>query len=133
MADVGKAITSLLENGATGVAPYPFYAEPETFDNTNEEYITYAVRSVAPSDTKSGVSLVDEVEVEVVCFGKSYLSLLSLADNVRSDLDRAAYGTYNGVQLGGVQYVSTDEDFDRITERHEIEMVFRFRVKNPVE
>lgn len=132
MADVGKAITYLLSNGTSGVTPYPDYAEPEVFDNTNEEYVTYQVQGTDPSDTKSGVSLVDEVEVDIILFGKSYSSLLSLADKVRADLDRASYGTYNGVELNGVQFVTTDSDFDRITERHEIEQTYRFRVKNPV-
>ncbi|HMA78194.1 MAG TPA: hypothetical protein VKP88_03550, partial [Candidatus Paceibacterota bacterium] len=64
-------------------------------------------------------------------FGKSYSSAVSLSDKVRTDLDRVAYGTYNGVELNGVQFLSIDEDFDPITERHEIEQSYRIRVKNP--
>ncbi|HMA77630.1 MAG TPA: hypothetical protein VKP88_06355 [Candidatus Paceibacterota bacterium] len=131
MSKVGAAISKILEDGTASVSPYPAYAEPETFDNTNEEYVTYRVRSIEPSDTKQGPSLLDHVEVDILIFGKSYLSAVSLSDKVRTDLDRVAYGTYNGVELNGVQFLSIDEDYDPITERHEIEQSYRIRVKNP--
>lgn len=129
MSNVGRAIANILANGDTGEAPYPGHADPETYSNDREEYITYQVRSNEPSDTKSGVSTLDEVEVEIICYGNSYPDLLTLAQNIRSDLDRVAYGTYDTVELNGVQFITSDEDYDHITGRYEIEQVFTFRVK----
>lgn len=132
MSDVGKAIANILANGTTGEAPYPGHADPETYSNDRQEYITYQLRNVDPSDTKSGVSTVDEVEVEIICYGISYPDLLTLAAKVRADLDRVSYGTYDGVELNGVQFLTSDGDYDQITGRHEIEQVYIIRVKNPV-
>jgi hypothetical protein len=132
MSDVGKAIANILANGTTSEAPYPGHADPETYSNDRQEYITYQLRNVDPSDTKSGVSTLDEVEVEIICYGISYPDLLTLAAKVRADLDRVSYGTYDGVELNGVQFLTSDGDYDEITGRHEIEQVYIIRVKNPV-
>ena len=125
MIELGKAISGILENGTTSLVPHPDFAKNETGDN----YIVYSIRNNTPSDTKSGASTLDEVDVNIRIYSKSVGKLSDMSTKVRADLDRLAHGTYYGVDLNGVQYQDEDTNFDPFTKRYENEQTYVFRVK----
>lgn len=123
--EIGKAINAILSGGSTSMKPHPDFGRNE-HGNT---YITYRETGVTPSDTKSGASTLDEVEVEIVVFSDSISTASDLAKKVRLDLDRKPYGVYGGVSLGGVQFRDEDTDYNPTTNRYEIEQSYIFRVR----
>ena len=125
MINLGKAIKGILENGTTATSPQPDFAKNETGD----DYIVYSIRNNTPSDTKSGASTLDEVDVNIRIYSKSVATLADLSAKVRADLDRVAHGTYYGIDLNGVQYQDEDTDFNPFTKRYENEQTYVFRVK----
>ena len=125
MIEVGKALNSVLSGGLTAMKPHPEYGRNETGDT----YIIWRVTGNNPSDTKSGVSTIDEVEVEISIFSTSIETVTDLSKKVRADLDRLSYGVYSGVSLNGVQYQDEDTDYDSTTNRYECEQRYIFRVQ----
>lgn len=126
---IESAVWKLLKNGQTGIAPHPSYAANDlAIDSGDEEYITYEVTGVTPSDTKSGVSTLDEVEIEVRIFSKNHESLVNLAQDVRSDLDRTPFGTYGTIRVQSSQFIDESQDYDERTQRFMKEQNYIFRV-----
>lgn len=128
----GKAIYSLLTNGTAGAITTevaPIHVD-QFNDTTGPAYIRYSVESVQPYDTKSGASTIDEETYNLILFSKDEGVLLSLASAVRADLDRLPRQTVAGISLDGVQYLDTGNvGFDDKTERFDVEMRFKLRVK----
>lgn len=127
--DVTKAIYYLISEGNAGLNLYPDYAEPDVSELPDEEYGVISVIGASPSDTKDGPSTLDVVEIEITIYSKTDANLLNLAADIRTDIDRVAYGSYNGVTLNGVRFMNEDTDFDGITKRFEKMMRFSVRVK----
>ncbi len=128
MNKVGKALNHILQNGTTLLSASPDFAKVDYSDN----YITYRISGNSPSDTKNGPSDLDEIDVDITIFSKDSETLLELAEKVRNDLDRAGYGQYNGVGLGGVQFQGEDSDYNDMTERYEHEQRYIFRVSTNI-
>lgn len=109
---VGIAIYSILRDDAPvgaliGNRIYPNVAtRRSTFP-----FVVYQVTGDEPTDTKDGVSVLDENAILVMCFSKTYEEASNIADAVRTALDRVN-GTYAGVVVQGIQYLSYDDDFD---------------------
>lgn len=125
MIKVGKAVFNILAGGTTAMQPHPDFSRNENLDT----YIVYRILNNTPSDTKSGPSTLDEVEVGISIYSTSFDTLSDLSDKVRADLDRAAYGTYETIELNGIQFVDEDSGFDPVSERYENEQRYIFRVK----
>ena len=128
----GKALYSILTNGATGditTEVAPIHVD-QFNDTTGVAYIRYSVEGVEPYDTKSGASTIDDETYNIILFSKDEGVLLSLAGAVRADLDRLTPQTVAGIVLDGVQYLDTGNvGFDDKTERFDVELRFKIRVK----
>lgn len=128
MIEVGKAINDILSNGLTGRNAHPEFSQNDFGDT----YIVYQIVNNTPSDTKDFVSTLDEVEVEISIYSKTFSEVASISATVRADLDRVAYGAYGGVNLNGVQYQDEDSGFDPISKRYECEQRYIFRVQRTI-
>ena len=122
---VGKAINEILQNGATNLPAQPDFAQ----NDFNDTYIVYRVVNITPSDTKSGVSTLDEIDVEINIYSNVLSVVADLSTKVRGDLDRVAHGTYAGVTLQGVQFTDEDSGYDFFSRRYECQQTFTFRVE----
>lgn len=99
---IGKAIYSLLSSVGR--------LEPmRVLQAVAEPYMVYQVISNSPSDTKSGVSKLDVVRLQVSVFGNTYAEVDALATTVRTTLDR-----YRGTKVNTV--------IDHIVFENEVDM-----------
>ena len=114
---VGLALYSILDAAISNVDSriYPELA-PE---GAAMPYIVYSVIGNSPMDTKKNTP-VDEAQVEVFSVDDSYIDCMSLADQVRTALDRSDY--YSGVpnydiDVRSIQYTNevTEVSADRKT------------------
>ena len=109
---VGKAIYSILSDNAAVDALISDRIYPNVAKQTSAfPFVIYQVTGDSPTDTKDGVSPLDENAILVMCYSQTYTQASDLADKVRIALDRVD-GTYEGVELQGIQYLSYNEDFD---------------------
>jgi hypothetical protein len=74
-------------------------------------YIAYRCTLDQPNPSKDSASTLDKYRVEVMCFYKAdqqangpYTKVNTLADAVRSALDKCAAGTYSGINLRECNY-----------------------------
>ena len=109
---VGKAIYNILSNDAAlgdiaGDRIYPNVAK----QSSAFPFIVYRITGDAPTDTKDGVSPLDENSVLILCYSASYSTTADLSDLVRDALDRVN-GTYGGINIQGIQFLDFDDDFD---------------------
>lgn len=125
MNQVGKAINDILQNGTTNLPAQPDFAQ----NDFNDTYIVYRVVNITPSDTKNGVSTLDEVDVEINIYSNVLSVVSDLSTKVRADLDRVAHGTYAGVTLQGVQFTDEDSGYDFFSRRYECQQTYTFRVE----
>jgi len=85
----GKAIYSILTNDSDvsaiiGTKVYPqIAAQGAAFP-----FVVYVLQDNSPSDTKSGVSTLDEVRYDIVAAAETYSELTDLTEKVRTALDR---------------------------------------------
>jgi len=122
---VGKAINEILQNGATNLPAQPDFAQNDFADT----YIVYRVVNITPSDTKSGASTLDEVNIEINIYSNVLATVADLSVKVRADLDRVAHGSYAGVTLQGVQFTDEDTGYDYFSRRYECQHTYTFRVE----
>ena len=109
---VGKAIYKILSDNA----PVDALISDRIYPNVAKQssafpFVVYTVNGDAPTDTKDGVSPLDNNSIEVLCFSQTYSEASDLADKVRTALDRVD-GTYNGIELQRIQYLSYDDDYE---------------------
>jgi hypothetical protein len=124
-----SAIYGLLSGGLSRVKPFPDIAEndPATIHNVPNTYVTYHISNITPYDTKDGPSDIDEAEVDIRIFHTVHADLVTLADKVRRDMDRAAYTTYGSIRLNGTRFIGQDTDYDIDTRRYMIEQTYQVR------
>lgn len=103
----GDAIYAILYNSGSG----PVYDlignkiwPDQAAQNSSYPYVIYRIDETRPNDTKDGASTVDEVTVIVEAYATSRTSARSIAEAVRTALDRKTAGTYGGIDLDGVQF-----------------------------
>lgn len=132
MEPVGNAIYAILYADATvnGLVGTHIYQNlvPQTIQATL--YVRHMVIDVHPNDTKSGVSTLDEMTVQIDVFGKKDQQCATLAKAIRAALDRKAHGTYGGVGLLGVKFLGANmlpEQADAV-DMYTYTLNFKFRV-----
>lgn len=96
---IGKVIYDLLSSDGTvsGLVSTRIY--PDTVpQNAEFPFVSYAVISTQPTDTKEGASKLDVVSVQVDIYSRSYSTTQTIAAAARSALDRYS-GTNNSVKV----------------------------------
>jgi len=125
----GKAIYSILTNDSDvsaiiGTKVYPqIAAQGAAFP-----FVVYVLQDNSPSDTKSGVSTLDEVRYDIVAAAETYATLSSLTERIRLALDRYT-GTVEGVVIDSIQFIDLDVDNDPATETYVSSSEYILRIK----
>ena len=86
------------------------------------------LQDTSPSDTKSGVSTLDEVRYDIVVASETYAEASDLTNKVRTALDRYT-GTVAGVVIDSIQFIDLDADNDPGTETYVTSSEYIIRVK----
>jgi hypothetical protein len=125
----GKAIYYLLSNNAglsalVGTRVFPEIAE----QNTALPYVVYTIRSNEPSDTQRGPSELDTASIEVNCFADTYQTAIAISVAVRAAIDRAK-GTYSGVNVQSIQYLSEVMGFDEMRRVYFVTADYQARIQ----
>lgn len=123
-----SAVTTLVGSGASariylgrrrqGTALPAISLEEDGVDPTDQK----------PSGSDTGVSKLDQEDVLVFSYGSTYSSAYSLADAVRTALDKKTAGTYNGVNVQSVQFLGRDY-FDEQTDPETFVFEDRYRIR----
>jgi len=125
----GKAIYSILTSDSdvssiVGTKVYPqIAAQGATFP-----FIVYLLVDIDPSDTKSGVSTLDEVRYEVIAAAETYAEVADLTNKIRTALDRYT-GTVAGVVIDSIQFTDIDTSNDVNNEVYVTSSEYIIRVK----
>ena len=112
MESVGRAIytilhddlevSTILQAAGNTEAIYQNLASQSSPDSL---YIRFLVSSVEPNDTKSGPSTIDDMFVQVDCFGRKEAQSEALNKAVREALDRYPHGIVDTIDLQGVRFM----------------------------
>ena len=114
----GKAIYSILTSDSdvsaiVGTRVYPqIAAQGAAFP-----FVVYVLQDTSPSDTKSGVSTLDEVRYDIVVASETYAEASDLTEKIRTALDRYS-GTVAGVVIDSIQFTDLDVNNDPGTETY---------------
>lgn len=129
MSKVGKAIYNILA-GDSDVNSITTRISPLIIGQTLAlPAVVYSVIDTGPNDTKNGVSLLDEVRVEIDSIAEDYSTAEDLASKVRTALDRYS-GTANGVKIQSVQFVNESDILEKVQNGlYTITQDYKFRVK----
>lgn len=125
----GKAIYSILTGDSAvsalvGSRVYPqIAAQGAAFP-----FVVYLANDLTPSDTKSGVSTLDEVRYEVLAIAETYAEAADLNEKIRTALDRYT-GTVSGVVIDSIQFTELEVDFDDNSETYIVNSEYVIRVK----
>jgi len=125
----GKAIYSILTsdsdvNAIVGTRVYPQIAAQEAAF----PFVVYVLQNVDPSDTKSGVSTLDEVRYDFIVASENYAEASDLTEKIRTALDRYS-GTVAGVVIDSIQFIDLDVNNDPGTETYLTNTEYIIRVK----
>jgi len=125
----GKAIYSILTNDSDvsaliGTRVYPQVAAQEAAF----PFVVYVLQDNTPSDTKSGVSTLDEIRYDIVAAAETYSELTDLTEKIRTALDRYT-GTVEGVVVDSIQFTELDVDNDPATETFVSSSEYILRIK----
>jgi len=113
MSKVGKAIYNILSNNS-GVTSITNRISPLLIGQTlNLPAVVYSQTDTDPNDTKNGVSLLDEVQVEVDAIAETYEGAEDLASAIRTALDRYT-GVANGVKVQRVQFNNESDTLEKV-------------------
>jgi len=96
-------------------------------------FIVYQTTSTEPTNTKDGVSPLDIISFEILCFSETYTQAVDLAVKVRNALDRNT-GTHNTIITQGLSFTGADEHFDIKGQGEGIyvqSLTFNFRQSTP--
>lgn len=125
----GKAIYSILTadsdvNAIVSGRVYPqIAAQGAAFP-----FVVYVINDLTPSDTKSGVSTLDEVRYEVLAIAETYAEAADLNEKIRTALDRYT-GTISGVVVDSIQFTELETDYDDAAEVYIANSEYIIRVK----
>lgn len=125
----GKAIYSILTsdsdvNAIVSTRVYPQIAAQEVAF----PFVVYVLQNVDPSDTKSGVSTLDEVRYDIIVASEAYAEASDLTEKIRTALDRYS-GTVAGVVIDSIQFIDLDVNNDPGTETYLTSSEYIIRVK----
>ena len=99
-----------------------------TSDSAVSAIVGYILQNVEPSDTKSGVSTLDEIRYDIVVASETYAEASDLTEKIRTALDRYT-GTVAGVVIDSIQFQDIDVDNDPATETFVTSSEYIIRVK----
>ena len=125
----GRAIYTILTEDAgvsavVGTRVYPqIAAQGAAFP-----FVVYVLQDNTPSDTKSGVSTLDEIRYDIVAAAETYTALSSLTERIRLALDRYS-GTVSGIVVDSIQFTELDVDNDPATETFVSSSEYILRIK----
>jgi len=112
----GKAIYSILVNDADVNAIVSGRIFPQiAAQGAAFPFAVYVLQDTSPSDTKSGVSTLDEVRYDIVVAAETYAEATDLTEKIRLALDRYT-GTVAGINVDSIQFIDLDVDNDPDTE-----------------
>ena len=125
----GKAIHSILVNDADVNAIVSGRIFPQiAAQGAAFPFAVYVLQDTSPSDTKSGVSTLDEVRYDIVAAAETYAEASDLTEKIRLALDRYT-GTVAGVVIDSIQFIDLDVDNDPDTETYVSSSEYIIRVK----
>lgn len=123
----GIAIFNLLANDADVSALTSNRIFPAvTAKNATMPFVTYDVVTIAPNDTKTGVSKLDDVDVEIVCHAQTYSAASNLATVARAALDRATV-TLDAITVDSIQFQTGDVEV--VDKPRKFMVVLEFKVR----
>ncbi len=125
----GRAIYTILTEDAgvsavVGTRVYPQVAA----QGAAFPFVVYVLQDNTPSDTKSGVSTLDEIRYDIVAAAETYSALSSLTERIRLALDRYS-GTVSGIVVDSIQFTELDVDNDPATETFVSSSEYILRIK----
>lgn len=125
----GRAIYTILTEDAgvsavVGTRVYPQVAA----QGAAFPFVVYVLQDNTPSDTKSGVSTLDEIRYDIVAAAETYSALSSLTERIRLALDRYT-GTVSGIVVDSIQFTELDVDNDPATETFVSSSEYILRIK----
>lgn len=127
---IGKAIYGRLQSVSAVTAlvstrVYPDYSP----QNATYPFLIYKIIGNLPSDTKEGVSKLDTVQIAIEIYASTYDSANSIAEEVRTVLDRYS-GTVETIVIDSIRF-SGSQSFDMNFDEHiyVIEQVYDVRQK----
>lgn len=123
---VSKAIYNILSNhtGLTdlvGTRIYPVVAAQQAA----LPYVVFDVPRTEPVNRTSGKARMNQIQVNVSAFATRYDDACSIAEQVKTALDRVAAATYNGVVLQVVLFADEYNIFHDEDDTHEIQTEYR--------
>ena len=89
--------------------------------------MVYKFSGLRTSDTKSGVSTLDEETYDLVAIAASYTDVTNLSEKIRAALDRYT-GTVNAVEVQSVEFTGYDVDYDATNEVYAAATEFTLRI-----
>ena len=125
----GKAIYNLLrtDDDITSWVSSRIYPQIAS-QGADCPFIVYLLVDVDPSDTKSGVSTLDQSRYDIVVASKTYSEVSTITELVRNRLDRYS-GTVESVVIDSIQFQSVDADNDPATETYVTSSEYIIRIK----
>lgn len=125
--NIGDAIYNILSNdsGVTNLVSTRIYPN-QIAQGVEFPVIRYNVISDDPSDNKDGVSKLDQIRIQVDCFGATSKSANDVADAVRSALDRTS-GTFNSVIVQSIQFLDYNTNFDETAQVAQVSHDYKIR------
>jgi len=125
----GKAIYSILttDSAVSAIVSSRIYPQIAA-QGAAFPFVVYVMQGTDPSDTKSGVSTLDEVRYDMVVASETYAEASDLTNKIRTALDRYT-GTVAGVVIDSIQFIGMDADNDPGTETFLTSTEYIIRVK----
>lgn len=125
----GKAIFGILsvDAGVTAICSTRIFPDVAA-QGTSFPFAVYNITRLAPSDTKSGVSTLDEERYDINCVSATYSEAIALSEAIRTALDRYS-GTVSGVEVQSIQFTDFETDFDVANEVYIAVIEIIIRVK----
>jgi hypothetical protein len=125
----GKAIYSILTTDSAVSAIVSSRVYPQiAAQGAAFPFVVYVINDITPSDTKSGVSTLDEVRYEILAISENYAEAADLNEKIRTALDRYT-GTVAGVVIDSIQFTELETDYDTASETYIANSEYIIRVK----
>tara|TARA_R110000803_G_C11930637_1_gene315403 strand:+ start:743 stop:1132 length:390 start_codon:yes stop_codon:yes gene_type:complete len=125
----GKAIYSILTTDSAVSAIVSSRVYPQiAAQGAAFPFVVYVINDITPSDTKSGVSTLDEVRYEILAISENYAEAADLNEKIRTALDRYT-GTVAGVVINSIQFTELETDYDTASETYIANSEYIIRVK----
>jgi|TARA_R110001632_G_scaffold204899_1_gene328456 hypothetical protein len=125
----GKAIYSILTTDSAVSAIVSSRVYPQiAAQGAAFPFVVYVINDITPSDTKSGVSTLDEVRYEILAISENYAEAADLNEKIRTALDRYT-GTVAEVVIDSIQFTELETDYDTASETYIANSEYIIRVK----